>query len=270
VAGVVTDQFSRTALLLGSGKVEILKNRRVAVFGVGGVGGHCAEALCRTGVGAIDLFDGDVVDITNINRQIIATHKTVGLDKAAVMRERLLDINPSAKIGAFKLFYLPATAGGVDLSVYDYIVDAVDTIAAKLELVCRAAALGVPIISSMGAANKLDPTALEIADIFDTSVCPMARVMRSELRKRGVASLKVVYSKEPPVRHDAAAADTVITGSRGEAEHELDVVVYGGGDAAASDLHLSARRRKVPASNAFVPPVAGLIIAAEVVKALIG
>ena len=230
------DQFSRAAALFGRENIEKLNDRRVAVFGVGGVGGHCAEALCRSGIGAIDLFDGDVVDITNINRQIIATHRTVGLDKAEVMRERLLEINPRARIGARKLFYLPETADEVDLSVYDYIVDAVDTMTAKLELVCRAAALGVPVISSMGAANKLDPSAFEVADIYETSVCPMARIMRGELRKRGVASLKVVYSREPPVRAREAAAP---------------------------------RARPTPASNAFVPPVAGLIMAAEVVKYLV-
>jgi len=240
----LADQFSRTSLLYGSEKIDQLKNRRVAVFGVGGVGGHCAEALCRSGVGALDLFDGDVVDITNINRQIIATHKTIGRSKVEVMRERLLDINPLAGVIAHELFYLPGTADAVDLSVYDYIVDAVDTMTAKLELVCRAAALGVPIISAMGAANKLDPTLLEVADIYDTSVCPMARIMRGELRKRGVESLKVVYSKEPPV---SLSAD---------------------GEVAAPVSHGEGRRRATPASNAFVPPVAGLILAAQVVKAL--
>jgi tRNA A37 threonylcarbamoyladenosine dehydratase len=225
-------------MLYGAGNIESLKSRRVAVFGIGGVGGHCAEALCRTGVGAIDLFDGDTVDITNINRQIIATLKTVGRDKVEAMRERLLEINPHAAIEARKMFYLPETADGVDLSVYDYVIDAVDTMAAKIELVCRATTLGVPVISSMGAANKLDPTALAVADIYETSVCPMARIMRSELRKRGVASLKVVYSKEPPVKPSAPPVP-------------------------------SRARRQTPASNAFVPPAAGLIIAAEVVKDLV-
>ena len=222
------DRFSRTAQLLGCESVEKLKTCRVAVFGLGGVGGHCCEALCRTGVGMLDLFDGGVVDVTNINRQVIATSKTVGRDKADVMRERLMDINPDAEIRAFKLLYLPDTADSVDLSGYSYIVDAVDTITAKLELVCRASALGVPVISSMGAGNKLDPTAFEVADIYETSVCPVARIMRGELRKRGVGALKVVYSKEPPFRH------------------------------------------RPPASVAFVPPVAGLILASEVVKDLLG
>ena len=219
--------FQRTALLIGRENVELLKNRRVAVFGVGGVGGHCAEALCRCGIGNIDIFDGDVVDITNINRQIIASHKTIGHDKVDVMCERLLEINPDAVIEARKVFYLPETAGDVDLSVYDYIVDAVDTITAKIELICRSIALTVPVISSMGAANKLDPTAFEVADIYGTSVCPVARIMRSELRKRGVESLKVIYSREPP-----------------------------------------RVKANPPASISFVPPVAGLILASEVVRDL--
>ena len=225
----MNDQFARTAKLLGEESIETLKKSRVAVFGIGGVGGHCVEALCRTGVGAIDLFDGDIVDVTNINRQIIATHSTVGLDKVAVMRARLLDINPEAAIGAYKVFYLPDTAKDIDLSVYDCIIDAVDTITAKLELISRAAELQIPVVCSMGAANKNDPTAFEVADIYETSVCPMARIMRGELRKRGITSLRVVYSKEQPVK----------TGER------------------------------TPCSNAYVPPVAGLIIASEVVKMLI-
>ena len=246
------DQFARTTLLYGRGSVEKLKNRHVAVFGIGGVGGHCAEALCRSGIGALDLFDGDVVDITNINRQIIATYKTIGRDKADVMRERLLEINPKATITAHKLFYLPETAGAVDLSLYDYIVDAVDTMTAKLEIVLRAKALGIPVISSMGAANKLDPTRFEVADIYETSVCPMARIMRNELRKRGVASLKVVYSKEPPITPDI-----------GEIGGPVCASVQTNGKTAGGI------RRQIPASNAFVPPVAGLILASEVVKDLI-
>ena len=225
----MNDQFARTALLFGRENIDKLKNRRVAVFGIGGVGGHCAEALCRSGIGAIDVFDGDIVDVTNINRQLIATHKTIGRDKVSVMRERLLDINPDVIVKEHKLFYLPESADDVDLSIYDYVVDAVDTMTAKLELVYRSSALTVPVISSMGAANKLDPTAFEVADIYNTSVCPMARIMRSELRKRGVESLKVVYSKEMPLK-----------------------------------------REKPPASISFVPATAGLILAAEVVKDLIG
>jgi len=225
-------------MLFGRDNIEKLKNRRVAVFGIGGVGGHTVEALCRSGVGYIDIFDGDIVDITNINRQTIATHKTIGLDKTTVMKERLLDINPDATVYAKKLFYLPDTADEVDLSVYDYIVDAVDTMTAKLELVCRAFALEVPIISSMGAANKIDPTALEVADIFETSICPMARIMRRELRKRKVTALKVVYTKEVPVEPT-------------EVEYR------------------PASHRQVPGSCAFVPSVAGLILAAEVIKGLL-
>jgi len=220
--------------------MEKLKKLKVAVFGLGGVGGHCAEALCRTGIGELHLFDGDVVDITNINRQIIATHKTVGRDKADVMRERLLEINPEAKIEARKLFYLPETASEADLSAYDYVVDAIDTMAAKIELVCRAMALSVPIISSMGAANKLDASQFEVEDIYKTSVCPMARIMRRELRQRGVESLKVVYSKEAPM-----APIENLPAPEGSS------------------------RRSIPASCAFVPPVAGLIMAGEVVRDLI-
>ena len=242
----MTDRLTRTAILYGRENVERLKSRRVAVFGLGGVGGHCAESLCRTGVGALDLFDGDIVDITNINRQIIATHKTVGRDKVDVMRERLLEIAPDAEIRVKKLFYLPGNADAVDLSVFDYIIDAVDTIAAKLEIVCRATELGVPVISAMGAANKLDPTAFEVADIYETSVCPIARIMRGELRKRGVAKLKVVYSKEPPVAHGRVS----VGGSGGSRPN--------------------AALRDEPASNAFVPPVAGLIIASEAIRDLTG
>jgi tRNA A37 threonylcarbamoyladenosine dehydratase len=185
-------------MLIGRENIEKLGNRRVAVFGVGGVGGHCVEALCRAGVGQIDVFDGDAVDVTNINRQLVATYKTIGRDKVDVIKERMLEINPDVKIGAFKLFYLPETADAVDLSGYDYIIDAVDTITAKIELVCRAKKQGVPIICSMGTANKLDPTAFEVADIYETSVCPIARIMRKELRPRGVEALKVVYSREAP------------------------------------------------------------------------
>jgi len=218
-----------------------LKNRRVAVFGIGGVGGHAAEALCRSGVGTIDVFDGDIVDITNINRQITATHKTIGFDKVDAMKERLLDINPDVTVGAYKLFYLPETADSVDLSVYDHVADAIDTMTAKIELVCRSKAANVPVISSMGAANKLDPAAFEVADIYETSVCPMARIMRRELRKRGIDSLKVVYSREKPVKQ-------------------------GDGSQKQGD---GSGNRPLPASISFVPPVAGLIMAGEIIKDLI-
>ncbi|MDR1194636.1 MAG: tRNA threonylcarbamoyladenosine dehydratase [Peptococcaceae bacterium] len=248
------DQFSRTALLLGTENMERLFAGKVAVFGIGGVGGYCAEALARSGVGGIDLFDDDRICLTNLNRQIIATRKTVGRYKVDAMRERILEINPRAEVGAYKLFYVPATADQVDLSRYDYIVDAVDTVSAKLELICRAKALGAPVISAMGAANKLDPTAFEVADIYATSVCPLARVLRRELRKRGVDELKVVYSREPartPLADGAAACREHCVCPPGTARKCWE-------------------RRQVPASNAFVPPVAGLILAGEVVKDLIG
>ena len=241
------DQFHRTALLIGQANIDKLRNRRVAVFGVGGVGGHAAEALCRSGVGMIDVFDGDVIDITNINRQLIATRKTLGINKVEVMKERLLEINPDVKVEANKLFYLPETADNTDLSVYDYIADAIDTMTAKIELVCRAAALDVPIISSMGAANKLDPTAFEVADIFKTSVCPMARIMRKELRDRGIKALKVVYSKEVPVKAIKTAEHC-----QGDGFLDKDII-----------------QRPIPASIAFVPPVAGLILAGEIIKDLV-
>jgi len=195
----MNEQFHRTSLLIGQENIKLLSRCCVAVFGIGGVGGHAAEALCRSAIGSIDVFDGDVVDITNINRQLIATHKTVGRNKVDVMKERLLDINPEAKIGAHKIFYLPETADEVDLTKYDYVIDAVDTITAKIELICRCKSMNVPVISSMGAANKLDPAAFKVADIFDTSVCPLARIMRKELRERGISTLKVVYSKESPI-----------------------------------------------------------------------
>ena len=233
----MNNAFQRTAALVGSDKVEMLGNRRVAVFGVGGVGGHAAEALCRSGVGCIDVFDGDVVDVTNINRQLIATHETIGRSKVDVMRKRLLEINPNITVNAKKIFYLPESADEVDLSVYNYVIDAIDTMTAKLELVSRCVASGVSVISSMGAANKLDPTRFEVADIFNTSVCPMARIMRKELRARNIEALKVVYSKENPVRFGDESKNT--------------------------------SNYPTPASISFVPPVAGLILAGEVIKDLI-
>jgi len=196
------NQFERTALLIGEENLEKLKNRRVAVFGIGGVGGHCAEALCRCGIGSLDIFDGDIIDITNINRQLIASHRTIGHDKVTVMREHLLDINPELSINTHKLFYLPETAKTVSLSGYDYVIDAIDTITAKIELICRCDALNIPIISSMGAANKLDPTAFKVSDIKNTSVCPVARVMRRELKACGITSLKVVFSDEKPLKQE--------------------------------------------------------------------
>lgn len=236
------EQFARTALLVGEDAMARLTRSRVAVFGVGGVGGYAAEALIRSGVGAMDLFDNDQVSVTNLNRQIIALHSTIGRDKTDVMAERLLDVNPEAKITARKLFYLPETADQVDLSVYDYIVDAVDTLAAKLELAERAQTLSVPIISAMGAGNKLDPSFLRIADIYETSVDPLARAMRSACRKRGIRRLTVAYSTETPLR----PAGRVLDGPSSE-----------------------AGRRDTPGSTAFMPSSMGLMIAGYVVRALI-
>jgi tRNA A37 threonylcarbamoyladenosine dehydratase len=232
--------------------MDRLRRARVAVFGIGGVGGYCAEALARTGIGAIDLFDDDRICLTNLNRQIIATRKTVGLYKTDVMRERILDVNPDAEVGAHRIFYGPGTADGVRLSCYDYIADAVDTMTAKIELACRADALGVPIISCMGAGDKLDASAFEVADIHDTSVCPMARVMRKELRERGVKALKVVYSREPAM---TPSDDMSLSCKQG-------CICPPG-----SERHC-LRRRRTPASNAFVPAVAGLIMAGEIVRDL--
>ena len=235
------DQFQRTELLLGAGALRRLAAARVAVFGLGGVGGSAAEALARSGVGALDLFDDDSVSLTNLNRQIIATHDTLGQSKVDAMAQRLKSIVPGAQITPRRLFYMPENADGVDLSRYDYIVDAVDTVAAKLELAVRATALGVPIISAMGAGNKLDPTKLTVSDIYQTSVCPLARVMRRELRKRGVGRLKVAWSTEPPAKPLGDMPDE-------PGAHP---------------------RRTVPGSTAFVPPAMGLVIAAEVVRELV-
>lgn len=238
------DQFERTGMLFGREALNRLFAARVAVFGVGGVGGHCIEALCRTGVGTLALFDNDRVCLSNLNRQIIATHRTIGRYKVDAMRDRILEINPAARVTAFRIFYLPETAGEIDLTAYDYIVDAVDTITAKVALACRASAMGIPIISAMGAANKLDPAAFTVADIYETAVCPVARIMRRELRKRGVSGLKVVYSREP-AQKPLFSPD------------EAD-------SAGASD----AKRRPLPASCAFVPAAAGLILAGQVVRDL--
>lgn len=213
-----------------------LVRARVAVFGIGGVGGHCVQALARAGVGAIDVFDDDVVSLTNINRQAVAMSSTLGRPKVEVIRDQILDINPAAVVTCRKMFYTPENADGVDLSVYDYIVDAIDTVKAKVELIVRANAAGVPVISAMGAGNKLDPTRFEVAELSQTSVCPLCRVMRAQLRKRGITRHKVVYSREEPVR---VVADE--TGGR-----------------------------HAPGSVSFVPPVMGLILAGEVIKNLAG
>ena len=244
------NQYARSQLLLGSEGMERLARARVAVFGIGGVGGYAAEALARSGIGAIDIFDDDRVCLTNLNRQIIALHSTIGRDKTQVMKERLLDINPKLKVEATNIFYLPETADFIDLSVYDYVVDAVDTVKAKLELVCRAKALGVMIISAMGAGNKLDPTRLKVADIYQTSVCPLARVMRTELRKRGIPGLKVVFSTEEAMK---LAEDE-------ELSCKNHCVCPPG-----TTRNCSARRA-IPGSTSFVPPVMGLIMAGEIVR----
>ena len=229
--------FSRTELLFGKEAMRKLASSRVAVFGTGGVGGYAVEALARSGVGAIDLIDGDKVCVTNINRQIIASLSTVGKYKVDVCAERIADINPDCKVTAHKIFYLPETE--FDFSVYDYIIDAIDTVAGKIAIAENAEKCGVPVISCMGAGNKLDPTAFEVTDIYKTSVCPLAKVMRRELRRRGIRSLKVVYSKEEPVTPPICCGET-------------------------------QNKRTVPASNSFVPSVAGLIMAGEAIKDLSG
>ena len=244
------NQFSRTQLLLGAEAMEKLKGARVAVFGIGGVGGYGCEGLVRSGVGAFDLVDDDKVCLTNLNRQIIATRKTVGKYKVDVMRERMLEINPDCDVRVHKCFYLPETAAEFNFSDYDYVVDAVDTVTAKVTLVLEAQKAGVPIISCMGAGNKLDASALEVADIYDTSVCPLARVMRAELRKRGVKHLKVVYSKEPAL----TPIDDMTISCRTHCICPPDTA------------RKCTQRRQVPGSNAFVPAAAGLIIAGEVVR----
>ena len=248
------NQFSRTQLLLGEEGMKKLAGARVAVFGIGGVGGYVCEALVRSGVGAFDLIDDDKVCLTNLNRQIIATRKTVGKYKTDVMKERMLEINPDVNVRIHKCFFLPENADEFPFEDYDYIVDAVDTVTAKLELVMKAKEKGVPIISSMGAGNKMDPTAFEVADIYETSVCPLAKVMRHELRKRGIPGLKVVYSKEKPIAPKEDMANSCKT-------HCI---------CPPGTARKCTQRRQVPGSNAFVPSVVGLIIAGEVIKDLVG
>ena len=228
------DMFSRTRMLLGDAAMARLKQARVAVFGVGGVGGHAVEALARSGVGALDLVDSDRVALSNLNRQIVATRDTLGMLKVEAAKQRILSINPDCRVKTYPIFFLPETADQFDFSQYDYVVDAIDTVTGKLRLIEAAMAAGVPVISSMGAGNKLDPTAFRVADISETSVCPLARVMRRELRKRGIDHVKVVYSTEPALSPAPADEET--------------------------------RRRATPGSTAFVPAVAGLILAGEVVK----
>ena len=244
----MSDIFSRTQLIFGEEAMDILANSRVAVFGVGGVGGYTVEALARSGVGAIDLIDDDKVCVTNINRQIIALGSTVGMYKVDAAEKRIHDINPECTVTCHKMFYMPETADKLDFSQYDYVVDAIDTVTGKIEIIMQAKAAGVPVISSMGAGNKVDPTAFEVADIYKTSVCPLARVMRYQLKRRGVKKLKVVYSKEQPISPQGKAAED------------------GSGN---TDMRTGAARRSTPGSNAFVPSVAGLIIGGEVIKDLI-
>ena len=250
----MVNQFSRTQLLLGQDGMDRLANARVAVFGVGGVGGFTVEALARSGVGTIDLIDDDKVCLTNINRQIIALRSTVGKYKVDVAAERLRDINQNIQVNTYKTFYMPDTAHQFDFSQYDYVVDAIDTITGKLELVMQAHKAGTPIICSMGAGNKLDPTAFRVADIYKTSVDPLARVMRHELRKRGIKKLKVVYSEEPPMR----PVDDMASSCR------TNCICPPGAARKCTE------RRDIPGSNAFVPSVVGLIIAGEVIKDLSG
>ncbi len=235
------DPYSRTRLLLGDSGMEKLKNAKVAVFGLGGVGGYVVEALARSGIGALELIDHDSISITNINRQILATRSTVGQSKAEAAKARVLDINPDIQVTARDTFFGPDTAGEFDFSDYDYVVDAIDTVTGKLALVAASQAVGVPIISSMGTGNKLDPTKFQIADITKTSVCPLARIMRKECAKRGIKHLKVLFSTEDPISPAAGSLEELPEG-----------------------------RRALPGSVAFVPSVAGLIIAGEVIKDLVG
>lgn len=246
------NQFSRTELLVGKDAMQRLNRSRVAVFGIGGVGGYVCEALVRSGVGAFDLIDDDKVCLTNLNRQIIATRKTIGQYKVEVMKERILEINPEVKVNIHKCFFLPENQDEFPFNEYDYIVDAVDTVTAKIALVMKAQEAGVPIISSMGAGNKLDASRFQVADIYETKICPLARVMRRELKKRGVEKLKVVYSEEKPTRPIDDMANSCRTNCICPPEAE----------------HKCTERRDIPGSVAFVPSVAGLIIAGEVVKDL--
>ena len=246
------NQFSRTQLLYGQDNMRRLAASRVAVFGIGGVGGYVVEALARSGVGALDLIDDDRVCITNLNRQILATRKTVGKYKVDAAEEHIREINPECEVRTYKTFYLPETQDQFDFHDYDYVVDAIDTVSGKLAIIENAKKAGVPVISSMGAGNKVDPAALEVADIYDTSVCPLARVMRRECRKRGIDSLKVVYSRETPIR----PLEDMSISCR---QHCV---------CPPGTVRKCTQRRDIPGSTAFVPSVAGLIIAAEVVKDL--
>ncbi|MDE7121184.1 MAG: tRNA threonylcarbamoyladenosine dehydratase [Oscillospiraceae bacterium] len=232
------NQFARTELLFGTDAMQILRQSRVAVFGLGGVGGYVAEALARSGIGALDLIDNDVISVTNLNRQIYALHSTIGKLKVDVAEQRMLDINPEIVIRKYPCFFMPDTAEQFHFRNYDYVIDAIDTVTGKIEIIMQAQQAGIPVISSMGTGNKLDPSLLKIADIYQTSVCPLARVMRRELKKRNIQKLKVIYSEEEPVKIKDHA-------------------------------EISEFRKPVPASNAFVPSTAGLLIASEVIRDLI-
>jgi len=248
----VLNQFSRTELIFGKQGMAGLAASRVAVFGIGGVGGYAVEALARSGVGSIDLFDDDKICITNLNRQLHATQKTIGMYKVDAAKERILEINPNAVVQARRLFYLPETSSEVDFSDFDYVIDAIDTVSGKIEIVLQANSCKVPVVSSMGAGNKVSAFAFEVADIYSTSVCPLAKVMRHELRKRGVEHLKVVYSREVPM---APIEDMV-------ANCNVNCVCPPG------TVRKCTKRRQIPGSNAFVPSVVGLIIAGEVINDL--
>ena len=246
------NQFSRTELLFGKEEMETLANKRVAIFGIGGVGGYVCEALVRSGVGKLDLIDNDKVCMSNLNRQIIATRNTVGKYKTEVMKSRILEINPETEVNIHNCFFLPENAEEFPFEEYDYVVDAVDTVTAKIALVMKCKEVDVPIISSMGAGNKLDASAFRVTDIYKTKVCPLAKVMRRELKKRGVKKLKVVYSEEEPIRPMEDTSDNCST----------ETVCQDGVE------YKAAKRRSTPGSVAFVPSVAGLIIAGEVIKDL--
>lgn len=248
------NEFSRTQLLLGEEAMDKLKNATVAVFGIGGVGSYAAEALARSGVGKLELFDDDKVCLTNINRQLIATRKTIGKQKIEVMRDRILEINPNAEVVLHQCFYTAENADEFDFTKYTYIIDAIDTVSSKLELIVRAEKAGVPVISCMGAGNKLDPTRFEVADIYSTSVCPLARVMRKELKVRGIKQLKVVYSKEPPI--------TPL--------EDMSISCRAHCVCPPGTQRKCTIRRAIPGSISFVPSVAGLILAGEVIKDIAG
>lgn len=240
------EQFSRTRLLIGEEALNQLQNSRVAVFGIGGVGGFVVEALARAGIGKFDLIDNDQVCLTNLNRQIIATRKTVGQDKVEVMKERILDINPDAEVTVHKCFFLPDTSNQFDFSNYSYVVDAIDTVTGKLEIITKSKQAGIPVISCMGTGNKIDPSRLEIADLYQTTVCPLAKVMRKECKRRNIKKLKVLYSTEVPIKprtEENAENESAETPDKG--------------------------RRAIPGSISFVPSAAGLMIAGEVVRDLI-